>query len=495
MIHFLLYQLFPLAAVWIAFSALERIPSFRRRGVPAVFLAGAILQFMFWARARPDLDNPDSLGFFRLGHGLETDLRAILFRPKLYPLFLGLFHSLKAAVFWQAALKLAMAGLLVRFGRLCGWKASATATALFLFLCDSLWLAEPLRILDTTLFSFLFAAFLLLAAETLRRYSDFRFAALCATAGWTTLCRQAGDVSMASVVALVVAVVLYRATVGTLEPNGLRGGSRTEGVTRVLRPVCLSLAAALAVAGSAALYNGVKHGVYRRSVAVGINLYTHASYYRLHDPASREWLFVEHYLPGVRRQYPRWETAFARDMPWAVNDLPHRLERKMGAADGKEILEADRILRSRFLDWAKGYPADYLASFANEAMRLLSKCEEIYPASLLDPEKRLPIAIRRMERGVIHEPPWLLLILGLAAVALGRRNRLLLIVPLLGAASYLALVAAVQIGMTRYALPASLPLLMLAGQAFDGLPSFRRGADAAGGTERPQQARVGAGRA
>jgi hypothetical protein len=489
MIHFLLYQLFPLAALWIAFSALARIPSFRRWGVPAVFLAGAALQFAFWMRARPDLDNPDSLGFFRLGHGLETDLRALLFRPKLYPLFLGLFHSLKAAVFWQGALKLAMGGLLVRFGRICGWKPAATAMALFLFLFDSLWLSEPMRILDTTLFSFLFASFLLLAAETLRRYSDLRFAALCLAAGLTTLCRQAGDVSMALVLALVVAVILYRAIVGTLEPAGRRGGSRTEGVTRVLRPMALALAAALALAGSAAWYNGAKYGAYRRSVAVGINLYTHASYYRLHDPASREWLFVEHFLPGARRRYPPWETGYGHDMPWAVNDLPHRLERKMGTTDAEGLLDADRLLRGRFLDWALEYPAEYLASVANEAMRLLSKCEEIYPASLLDPERRHPGFIRRLERGIIHQPPWLLLIAGLAALIAGRRNRLLLLVPTMGAASYLALVAAVQIGMTRYALPAMLPLLMLAGEAFDRLPAFRRrGAEIASVAEREADA-------
>ena len=74
MAHFLLYQILPLAALWIAFSALGRLPAFGRWGVPAVFAAGAALQFWFWIHSRPDLGNPDSLGFFRLGHGLETDL-------------------------------------------------------------------------------------------------------------------------------------------------------------------------------------------------------------------------------------------------------------------------------------------------------------------------------------------------------------------------------------------------------------------------------------
>src|ERR1041384_5598726 len=122
MAHFLFYQILPLAALWIAFTAIGRLPAFGRWGVPAVFAAGAVLPSAFWICSRPDLANPDSLGFFRLGHGLETDLRAILFRPKLYPLFLGLFdspyaghaasgpHMLKAATFGQCLLKLGMAG-------------------------------------------------------------------------------------------------------------------------------------------------------------------------------------------------------------------------------------------------------------------------------------------------------------------------------------------------------------------------------------------------
>jgi hypothetical protein len=498
MAHFLLYQLLPLAALWLAFAALGRLPSFRRRGVPAVFAAGALLQLLFWLRAHPDLENPDSLGFFRLGHGLETDLRTILFRPKLYPLFLGLFHSLRAAAFFQCLLKLGMAGFLIRFARLCGWKPVTTAFVLFLFLFNSLWLSEPLRIFDTTLFAFLFSAFLWLAAENLAdsayapgRHPGHKFTALCLTAGLTALTRQAADLSLALALAMVAAVILYRAVVGYAEPRrtgrGISGAPDARipdanprtGFRDALRGIMLSLAAGAMLAGSAAVCNGVKYGVWHRSVALGINLYTHAAYYQLHDPAAREWGFVERYLPGARLQYPAWETGFTYDMPWAVNALPHRLERKMGTADAKEILENDRAMRSRALAWALGNPGRYLASFANEAARLLMKCEELYPASLLDPGQGGAEALRRAERGVIHQPLLLLLLAGAGAVALCRRNRVFLLVPWLAAASYLALVAAVQIGLTRYALPGYLPLLLAAGQAVDCLPLPRKWASEA----------------
>jgi hypothetical protein len=468
--YFLLYQILPLAALWIAFSALARIPSFRVWGVPAVFAAGAVLQLALWRHSRPDLENPDSLGFFRLGHGLETDLRTHLFRPKLYPWFLGLFHGLKTATFWQCALKLGMAGMLVRFSRLCGWKPATSAFALFLFLFSSLWLMEPLRIFDTTLFAFLFAAVLVLAADNLVRYSAPKFTALCLAAGLTALTRQAADLSIGLAMLVVIPAIFYRAVIGTLEGHRERGAGDLEGIKRLFRPVGLSLAAGLLIAGIGAWYNGSHFGTYRRSVALGINLYTHAAYYQLNDPRSREWDFVERFLPGVRRQYPPWETGYAHDMPWSVNALPHRLERKMGTSDVREILEDDRIMRERSVDWAMAYPGRYLASFANESARLLGKCEEMYPASLLDPDRRGPDFPRRFERGVIHQPLWLLLAAGLAVLAFCRRNRFLLLVPALAAVSYLALVAAVQIGLTRYALPAYLPLLMLAGEAADRLP-------------------------
>lgn len=484
MAYFLLYQILPLAALWLAFTALGRLPAFARWGVPVAFAAGSLLQFAFWMHSRPDLENPDSLGFFRLGHGQETDLRAILFRPKLYPLFLGLFdsphlpHALKAAAFWQCLLKLGMAGFLVRFARVSGWKPATTGFILFLFLCNALWLREPLRIFDTTLFAFLFTAFLALAAENLARYSNLRFAMLCAAGGLTALTRQAADPALALSIPLVLAVVGYRAVIGTLEGERGPRAEGADGVTRLFRPVCLSLLAGLAVAGSGAVSNGVRYGVYQRSVALGINLYTHVSYYRLGDPASPEWDFVESRLPGARRQYPAWETGYRNDMPWSANALPHRLERELGSADAGEILAADRLLRKRSLAWAEENPGTYLASFANEGARLLLKCEDLYPASILfsGPSASAdaaagtaPGVLLRLERGLIHQPPLLLLLAGLAALVLCRRAPTHLVCAV-AVVAYLALVAAVQIGLTRYALPVYPALLMLAGRAVDAIP-------------------------
>ncbi len=470
--HFLIYQLLPLALLWTAFAVLARVPAFRFWGVPLVFLAGAAMQFALWRQSRPNLDNPDSLGFFRLAHGLETDLRAILFRPKLYPCFLAPFHALKAATGWQCTLKLGMGGLLLRFAAICGWKPVTRAYVLFLFLFGSLWLSAPLAIFDTALFAFLFAAFLVLAADVLSRYSAPKFAAMCLAAGLTTLTRQAADLSIALVVGMTVLVLAYRAAVGSLAARPQGKAPAAQGVIRVLRSLGIPILAGLLLAETGACYNGIRHGAYRRSVALGVNLYTHAAYYGLSDPRSREWDFVEGYLPDARRECPPWQTGFTHDMPWSVNALPHRLERKLGSADAAEILASDRILRGRSLDWAMRYPESYLASFANEISRLTRKCEDIFPASLLDPESRAPAVLRRLELGIIHPALWLLLTAGSMHLLVWRRNRLVLLVPALGAVFYLALVAAVQIGLTRYALPAILPLLMLFGEAADRLPAF-----------------------
>lgn len=450
MAHFLCYQILPLAVLWSVFAFLGRTRAFGRWGIPAVFLAGAALQFALWWDSRPNLENPDSMGYYRLGHGMETDLRALLLRPKLYPLFLGLFTSLKAATFAQCLLKLATGALLIRFGRICGWRDAAIAFLLCLYLTGSLWLHEPLRILDTTLFTFLFASAAVLAADVLARHSHAGFAGLCLAAGLTALTRQAADPALA--------LLVGAATLATVIRYGRTGVSALRSLWLLWFPMGLSLLAGLLLATAGAWENGIRHGVYRRSVSTGINLYTHASYYQLSDPGSREWDFVEGHLPGARRDFAPWKTAFASDIPWAVNDLPHRLERKLGSGSAAAILAGDRVLRDRALAWGREHPGEFLASFVNEASRLLRKCEEYYPGSLLWAEA--PLYLLRLERGAAHQPPWLLLALGAASLVTARRGRYPSLMPGLAAGVYLVLVAAVQLGFTRYAMPA-IPLLLL----------------------------------
>lgn len=448
MAYFLLFQLAPLILLWILLARIDHYSWFRRFGVPAVFLVGAALQFLLWSFSHPNLDNPDSLGYFRLGHGLETDLRANLFRPKLYPLFLGLFDSVKAATFCQCLLKVAAAFCIARFSRLLEWRPGPTVFILLLYFLNSMWLQEPLRVMDTTLFTFLFTAFFWLAVETAAAFSFGKFMALCLAAGLAGLTRQAGDLSMVLVGAsLIMALVLGKKT----DPGML------------LLPILLGVL----VACAGLFQNGIRYGVYKRSVAMGINLYTHASFYELADPASPEWRYVEHFLPGAGRRYPPWSTGYSRDVPWRVNALPHVLERAMKPYDGETILACDREMTRRFLLWAGGNPGGYLASVRNETMRLLWKCEEFYPESLIGKVFRIPDFLRRMERGIIHQPPGLLLAFALAGLIVGKRRRLLLALPFLGIVAYLLLIAAVQVGFTRYALPVLPCLFMLAGQAFN----------------------------
>lgn len=446
MLLFLLYQVFPLALAWLAFAGFCRHPARARWAVPAVFLAGAIAQFILWKRSDPDLSNPDSFFFWRVGHGLETDLRTLLYRPKLYPLFLGFFHSPKAAAFAQCLLKLGMAGWIAYAARLLAWRPAATAFSLALFLGANLWLREPLHIYDTTLFSFLFTGAIALGLAAWLRPSAARFAAFCAAAGLCSLCRQVADPFLLACGLLLLWRVIRS------RPDAWR-----------LPAACA--VGALVLAGSGAIANGLSYGVYARSVALGVNVYTRAIYYELDDPASPEWDFVTARLTGIRDEIPAWRTEWRYDMPWSVNALPHRLERKLGSDGAAEILASDRVLTAHALGWMRGYPGSYLASIGNESARLLCKCEGDYPVPLLAHRA----AAERLERGLAYAPLWLMFVAAIAGLVSAGSNRIAMLLPFGAACGYLLLIAALQIGLCRYGLPAWPLLLFPAGQALNSL--------------------------
>lgn len=450
MAYFLLYQALPLALLWILLERWCRTPA-RARWVWALILAaGAVAQFVLWARSAPDLANPDSLGFWRIGHGLETDLRALLYRPKLYPLFLGLFPSLKAATFAQCLLKLGMAVWIARAANALAWRPAARAFVLAVFLSDNLWLREPLKIFDTTLFAFLFLGAVVLALETILRPSLRRFAAFCALAALASLCRQVAD------------PFLLAAGIACLARVSVARRERQPERWRDLGAAAVTTAAGLCLAASGALANGLAHGAYVRSVALGVNLYTHYAYYELEDKTAPEWDFVAARLPGIRDEIPAWRTQWRYDMPWPVDALPHRLERSLGSADMGGIRAADSLLTSRAYAGMRGKPARYLGAFGNEMARLLRKCEGDYPVALIARGE----AAGRLERGLTHLPLWLLALAGLAGWLFGAGRRAALAVPLACALGYLALIAAIQIGLCRYGLPAWPILLIPAGHIF-----------------------------
>ena len=469
MAYFLLYQALPLSLLWFLLERWCRTPARARWALALILAAGAVAQFVLWARSAPDLGNPDSLGFWRIGHGLETDLRALLYRPKLYPFFLGFFHPLKAATFAQCLLKLGMAVWIARAANALAWRPAARAFVLALFLSDNLWLREPLKIFDTTLFAFLFLGAVVLALETILRPTLRHFAAFCALAALASLCRQVADPFL---VAAGIAC-LARISIARREWQHERQQERWLGAAAV------TAAAGLCLAASGALANGLAHGAYVRSVALGVNLYTHYAYYELEDKAAPELDFVAARLPGIRDELPAWRTAWRYDMPWSVNALPHRLERSLGSADVGEIRAANSLLASRALAGMRGKPARYLGAFGNESARLLCKCEGDYPVALIARGE----AARRLERGLTHLPLWLLALAGCAGWLLGPGRRAALAVPLACALGYLALIAAIQIGLCRYGLPAWPILLIPSGQLLNGrteTPGGRSGSAAEG---------------
>src|SRR6185369_3191699 len=123
--------------------------------------------------------------------------------------------------------------------------------------------------------------------------------------------------------------------------------------------------------------------------------------------------------PGIRDELPAWRTGWPSDMPWPVNAMPHRLERRLGSADVPQIRAADALLSSRSLAGMRGKPARYLGAFGNETARLYCKCEGDYPVALIARGE----TGRRLERGLTHLPLWLLALAAGAGCLLGRARR------------------------------------------------------------------------
>lgn len=445
MAHFILCQLLPLAALWTAFRYLERYPAFARWSAPGIALAGMAVQIALWRAGVPDLSQPDSLGFYRLAAGEETDLRSLLYRPRLYPWFLALFPSLEAATLAQCLLKGVLGAFVIGLVRRTGGTPGTSAFAAALFFFNAYWLREPLRILDTTLFAFLLAGALWMAAECAARFSPARFLGLGAFAGLASLCRQVADPALL----LVCAGLLAPLCLGPSRPPRfavLAGG--------------MALALALAFAGAAA--NRVQHGLFVRSVALGVNVYTHSAYFELADPDSEEWDFVLAHLPDGRETAGSWDPHWRADIPWPANALPHRLERALGSADAAAILRADSLLAARYRAWVAEDWIRFAASAWNEGVRLLWKSEEYYPSSVIGEWAPLPTAAIRAERGIIHQPPALLILGALPGLLAARRLRGALLLPAAGVAAYLVPLPLLQMGFTRYALPAFPVLIALA---------------------------------
>jgi hypothetical protein len=111
-----------------------------------------------------------------------------------------------------------------------------------------------------------------------------------------------------------------------------------------------------------------------------------------------------------------------------------------------------------------------LRSIQNEAARVLLKCEEYYPESLLKKLTHIPIFVVRVERGVLHQPLWLWFGLGFLSLAVGSGHRLVLAMLLLGTGSYILLIASIHIGFTRYGLPLYPCLLATSSAVFNLAP-------------------------
>lgn len=458
MSHLLFFQIFPLLFLFLLFTWSERLLFIQRYGIALVFIFGFSLQFIFWYLSHPNLENPDSMGFYRLAHGLETDLRNIFFRPKLYPLFLGLFPTLKSVTLIQVGLKVGMGFFILRIGKLFNWKLGSLLFILSLFFMNSFWLQEPLRIMDTTLFTFLFSAVIWLTMECVFQLSSQKFYALCICMGLATLTRQVGDPSFFVMTCGLILVLFQKQRLAQSRIVNLK----------LFVPILVGLS----IGFSGLLWNGINYGLYHRTIAVGNVLYTHSSYYQLANGMDEEWKFVNDYLPDSQKELGIWKTSYRSDIPWPVNAMPHNLERALLHQNGQSLVEMDAILKQHFFAWVMANPKDYLASIGNESMRLLWKSEEYYPESVLKKvmnrfSLKAPLFMVRGERGLIHLSIGFLLGLAIFGLFLDRTRRVYLLLPLFGVAVYLLLIPSIILGFTRYGFPVLPILLALFGNTCD----------------------------
>ncbi len=478
MVYLFLYQILPPAFLWISYLFLEKNSVFKKYSILLLFILGTILQIFFCLCTAPSLLNPDSYGFYLLSRGMEHDLHSILYRPKLYPFFLSFFSSLEWALVAQGFLKIGIGALIWTLGKFLKWRAATLAFILTLFLFNAFWLQEPLRILDTTLFTFLWTAFLTLAVMIFSKLGInhnqstnllTQFLGLCLLAGLTSLGRQLADLSMF--------ILLCSLTVKLITKNKL---------PRYQIATCLFLGLSLSMVGAG--INLFKVGTFKRSIALGVSLYTHESQYELADSRSSEWDYVSLHAPEIKPEFHNWNINYTDPILWSVNAIPHRLERKLENEKSnldsvEKISAANQELSQRVFNWAYRHPRFYIYSVQNELKRMLFKCEEYYPESVLEKifskklvnplPKPFPISFPdwalRIERGFIYQPLWLLIAFAMLSLIFYRNSKSLIICLLLPIVLYIVLIAFIQLGFTRYTLPVLPGLWVLCGEVIENL--------------------------
>ena len=389
------------------------------------------------------LTNPDSVYWWQLSRGFDGNICFWLYRPALYRWYLTLFSSPDTAIAFQWIFKGGMLFFVDRIATTFRWGFGRRSFLLLALGCNSFWLQEPNNMLDTTLFTMLLTAALFFFCNAWKSQHTRWFVMFGITAGLCTLTRQVADLF------LIVAIIAL----------WLRH-PRTELKKKLL---CTGLFVTVGWAGAVANWHTI--GLFKRTETLGINLFTHSSYYDWSVPNPEQKKLIGTLLPHATLGDTLWDPSIRSNINWVANALPHQYKHYL-VDSGKctSCSTADKQLSHEFFVWAKSHPQTYLFSIINEFKRSIFKTEEYYPSPVVT--KNLPVILKRIERQWIHWPIWLMLLVPLPIIAL-KKNRLEMAL-WCGTVGYFCMMASIQLGFTRYTFPAfPFLFLLLTGTLFE----------------------------
>ncbi len=396
----------------------------------------------------PELSGPDAKGFWTIAHGNTVPMELAMYRPKLYPWFLMLAPNLKAVAIYQLLLKGGIFLCMYLAARLLGWKNQIILFCFLLFSLNTLWLREPMLVSDTTLFSFClmgaFTGFVWHIKEghlkSLTLFALF--------AGLASLCRQVMDPIL---IFCLLILVGYKLSAKKF----------------------LALGLFLALIDTGAFYNYLQFGIAKRSIALGVNLYTHSSFYALQQNPELSQKFLKD-CENFAGQIPHiWDVDYKKYVSHKANALPHEYQQCL-EKKGLSRIESDRYLKHEFFNWIMDNTSMYMYSIYNEWRRMLVTSGEYYPPKIFfDYHSHFPGSeeLKRVERQISYYPLWwLLATLGFLLLNVKGSGFGWLGLSVLGISlAYTLLISAIHIGFTRYSLPI-IPLLVFAiGQGLNGL--------------------------
>jgi hypothetical protein len=218
------------------------------------------------------------------------------------------------------------------------------------------------------------------------------------------------------------------------------------------------------------LRNFIKNNNYSISSSLGIQLFTKAVTFDCIDIKGRYFKNIEKPLLNVMTDlHLKRETGGLNDDVhsrtkklsanpednWQINRIPHTLMDSLKTYHGYSGFAASKLLGKVAIEGFAAHPVRYIKSIANSFLTLMFRNREIYPnAGFVLPVNinAWPLFLHRIANNMIQVSGYILLLFPVAILV--RRNKsAAMIIPFGIVCCMDLIIAAVQIGFTRYAVP------------------------------------------